>query len=78
MVIKDGLLDFLNRIHNKRPVAEHGFVQLGSGEHEHAHRIVEIAPDSPLGYERLADLNQYESGRMDEAIKWRHKAARID
>jgi TolB-like protein len=46
--------------------------------YEHAHRIVEIAPDSSLGYERLADLSQYESGRMDEAIKWRHKAARAD
>jgi TolB-like protein/tetratricopeptide (TPR) repeat protein len=46
--------------------------------YQHAHRIVEIAPDSPRGYERLADLSQYESGRMDEAIKWRHKAARAD
>jgi hypothetical protein len=45
---------------------------------EHAHRIVEIAPDSPLGYARLADLNFYQSGRMDEAIKWHHKAARFD
>jgi TolB-like protein len=46
--------------------------------YRHAHRIVEIAPDSARGYEALADLSQYESGRMDEAIKWRHKAARID
>jgi len=46
--------------------------------YEHAHRIVEIAPDSPRGYEALADLSQYESGRMDEAIKWRHKAAGAD
>jgi TolB-like protein len=46
--------------------------------YRHAHRIVEIAPDSPRGYEALADLSQYESGRMDEAIKWRHKAARAD
>jgi TolB-like protein/tetratricopeptide (TPR) repeat protein len=44
----------------------------------HAHRIVEIAPDSPRGYERLADLSQYESGRLDEAIKWLQKAARAD
>jgi TolB-like protein len=46
--------------------------------YRHAHRVVEIAPDSPLGYERLADLSQHESGRMDEAIKWRHKAAQAD
>ena len=31
MVIEDGLLNFLNRIHNERSVAEHRFVQLGSG-----------------------------------------------
>jgi TolB-like protein len=46
--------------------------------YEHAHRIVEIAPDSPRGYEALADLSFDESGRMDEAIKWFHKAAQAD
>jgi tetratricopeptide (TPR) repeat protein len=46
--------------------------------YEHAHRIVEIAPDSPRGYEQLAILSWNESGRMDEAIKWRHKAAQAD
>ncbi len=47
--------------------------------YEHAHRIVEIAPDSPLGYSRLAGLShEEESGRTDDAIKWHHKAARAD
>ena len=46
--------------------------------YQHAHRIVEIAPDSPLGYARLGNLSQRESGRMDEAIKWRLRAARAD
>jgi TolB-like protein len=46
--------------------------------YEHAHRIVEIAPDSPRGYEQLAILSRDQSGRMDDAIKWFHKAARAD
>ena len=45
---------------------------------EHARRIVEIAPDSPLGYARLAGLSQYQAGRMDEAIMWLQKAAGAD
>jgi TolB-like protein/tetratricopeptide (TPR) repeat protein len=60
-------------------LAEYGIWSKDLNEsYRHAHRIVEIAPDSSRGYESLADLSQYESGRMDEAIKWRHKAAKAD
>jgi tetratricopeptide (TPR) repeat protein len=44
----------------------------------HAHRIVEIAPDSPRGYVRLGELSWMEFGRIDESIRWTSKAAEID
>jgi len=44
----------------------------------HARRMVEIAPYSTLAYERLAYHTWQLEGRVDEAIKWRHKAAEID
>ena len=36
----------------------------------HARRIVEIAPDSPLGLKRLAQYSWSLEGRADEAIRW--------
>ena len=44
----------------------------------HARRMIEIAPDSPRGYETLGELNWALLGRIDEAIKWESKAAEID
>jgi len=39
----------------------------------HAHRIIEIAPDSPRGYDRVGQLEWSLNGRFDEAIRWRSK-----
>ncbi len=44
----------------------------------HARRTIEIAPDSPRGYERLGELSWFLSGRIDEAIRWENKSAEID
>jgi TolB-like protein/Flp pilus assembly protein TadD len=44
----------------------------------HVRRIVEIAPDSPRGYERLAEYSWSLEGRADEAIRWAHAAMRVD
>jgi tetratricopeptide (TPR) repeat protein len=44
----------------------------------HARRIVEIAPDSPQGYKRLAEYSWSLKGRADEAIRWAHAATRAD
>lgn len=44
----------------------------------HARRMIEIAPDSPRGYESLAELSWAVSGRLDEAVRWESKAATID
>jgi len=44
----------------------------------HANRIVEIAPDSPKGYQKLGDLSWNLSGRIDEAIKWEAGRAKVD
>jgi len=46
--------------------------------YEHAHRIIEIAPDSPSGYSTLANLSWARSGRVDEAISWENRAAELD
>jgi TolB-like protein/Flp pilus assembly protein TadD len=44
----------------------------------HAHRIVEIAPDSPRGYERLGEQAWQYQGRIDESIRLESKALEID
>jgi TolB-like protein/DNA-binding winged helix-turn-helix (wHTH) protein len=44
----------------------------------HGHRMVEIAPDSPSGYETLGRLNWHLNGRIDESIRWMSKAMEID
>ena len=44
----------------------------------HARRIIEIAPDSPRGHERLSELSWMDLGRIDESIHWANKAAEID
>ena len=44
----------------------------------HARRMIEIAPDSPRGYERLGELSWNFSGRIDDAIRWESKSAEID
>jgi TolB-like protein len=44
----------------------------------HASRIIEIAPDSPIGYHRLGKASWGLSGRIDEAIKWWARAAELD
>jgi TolB-like protein len=44
----------------------------------HARRIIEIAPDSPLGYARLSTLIWLLSGKIDESIRWANRAADID
>jgi TolB-like protein len=44
----------------------------------HGHRMVEIAPDSPRGYETVGS-NEWElNGRIDESIPWTIKAMEID
>jgi len=42
------------------------------------HRMVEIAPDSPRGYEAVGEQSWYYNGRVDESIRWENKAAEID
>ena len=44
----------------------------------HARRIVEIAPDSPLGYARLGVELWRNHGRADEMVRLLSKAARLD
>jgi TolB-like protein len=44
----------------------------------HANRIIEIAPDSPIGYQRLGQSSWGLSGRIDEAVKWWTRAAELD
>jgi tetratricopeptide (TPR) repeat protein len=44
----------------------------------HGHRMVEIAPESPRGYETLGEHAWFLSGRIDESIRWVNKAAEID
>jgi TolB-like protein/Flp pilus assembly protein TadD len=44
----------------------------------HAHRIIEIAPDSPRGYAKLSKLSWTISRRIDESIRWANKAVEID
>jgi len=43
-----------------------------------AHRVIEIAPDSPRGYEILGAHEWNMKGRIDESIRWENKAAEID
>ena len=44
----------------------------------HAHRMVEIAPDSPRGYEIVGRQEWTLNGRIDESIPWMIKAMEID
>lgn len=44
----------------------------------HARRVIEIAPDSPRGYERLGELSWKPAGRIDESIRWNNRAADTD
>jgi TolB-like protein len=44
----------------------------------HAHRMVEIAPDSPQGYETVGEQEWELNGRIDKSISWMSKAMEID
>jgi tetratricopeptide (TPR) repeat protein len=44
----------------------------------HGHRMVEIAPDSPRGYDALGRLAWGAKGRVDESIRWASKALETD
>jgi TolB-like protein len=44
----------------------------------HGHRMVEIAPDSPRGYETVGNQEWELNGRVDESIRWMTKAMEID
>jgi TolB-like protein len=44
----------------------------------HGHRMVEIAPDSPRGYETVGEHEWALNGRIDESIPWMIKAMAID
>jgi TolB-like protein/Flp pilus assembly protein TadD len=44
----------------------------------HGRRMVEIAPDSPRGYETLGEQAWNLSGRVDESIRWESKALELD
>jgi tetratricopeptide (TPR) repeat protein len=44
----------------------------------HAQRMVEIAPDSPRGYEAVGNQEWELNGRIDESIRWMSKAMEID
>jgi TolB-like protein len=44
----------------------------------HGHRMIEIAPDSPRGYETVGDNEWGLNGRIDESIPWMIKAMEID
>ena len=45
---------------------------------QRARRAIEIAPESPRGYERVGSLSDHPLGRVDEAIRWVSEAARRD
>jgi len=44
----------------------------------HGHRLVEIAPDSPVGYASLGGQTWYQTGQIDESIRWESKALKMD
>jgi TolB-like protein len=44
----------------------------------HAHRMIEIAPDSPRGYETVGEQEWELNGRIDASIPWMIKAMKID
>jgi tetratricopeptide (TPR) repeat protein len=44
----------------------------------HAQRMVEIEPDSPLGYATVGEQEWELNGRIDESIRWMSKAMEID
>jgi len=44
----------------------------------HARRIIEIAPDSPRGYESSGELAWGFKGRLDESIRWESQALERD
>lgn len=44
----------------------------------HGHRMIEIAPDSPRGYETVGEQEWELNGRIDESIPWTSKAMGID
>jgi len=44
----------------------------------HGHRMVEIAPDSPRGYDTVGVQEWELNGRFDESIRWMAKAMEID
>jgi len=44
----------------------------------HAHRMVEIAPDSPLGYSQVGKQEWELDGRIDQSILWLTKSMQID
>jgi TolB-like protein len=44
----------------------------------HGRRMVEIAPDSPRGYETLGEQAWNLQGRIDESIRWESKALEMD
>jgi TolB-like protein/DNA-binding winged helix-turn-helix (wHTH) protein len=44
----------------------------------HGQRMVEIAPDSPAGYETVGDHEWDLNGRIDESVPWMSKAMEID
>jgi len=44
----------------------------------HGHRLVEIAPDSPRGYDTLSEQAWGLKGRIDESIRWESKALEKD
>ncbi len=55
-------------------------VTVGSKEEAmwHAQRMVEIEPDSPLGYATVGEQEWELNGRIDESIRWMSKAMEID
>ncbi len=44
----------------------------------HGRRMIEIAPDSPRGYQVVAEQEWYLNGRIDESIRWMSKAMGVD
>jgi len=44
----------------------------------HGYRLIEIAPDSPRGYETLGLQAWALKGRLDESIRWENKTSEID
>jgi TolB-like protein len=55
-------------------------VRVGSKDEAmwHARRIIEIAPDSPRGYEVVGGLEWDLNGRVDESVHWWSKTMAID